>query len=410
MKKIILGLVMVLLIGFNVQAFDTSNGETNVQNQIKIENSNDGSSQNDKYNKIQNKQSESEKEQIEKFYDYISNMKTKNEVLNDIDVRDYVKSFLKTGSGNTSLKKIIRALAMYGVREVAASLKLLVLLIVISLICALLTNLQRAFNGEQLSNIAYFACYSLIIIIMARSFYISVDIARSTIKEMTDFMVALIPILITLVAAVGGFVEASIMDPIVIGAITISANLFMDVIIPIISMSFVLQFVNNLSSEYKIDKLTKLLNQVALWAQGIIMTVFIGIITVRGITSKTIDEVTAKTAKFAVDNFVPIVGKSLSDAISTVAGYSILLKNALSSLGLVIIVAILLFPVIKLLIIVVAYKLTAALIEPISNGRLVNCINSAGSSIVLIMACLICVSVMFFIMICIIAAAGKITM
>ncbi|ADK14175.1 MULTISPECIES: stage III sporulation protein AE [Clostridium] len=410
MKKIILGLVMVLLIGFNVQAFDTSNGETNVQNQIKIENSNDGSSQNDKYNKIQNKQSESEKEQIEKFYDYISNMKTKNEVLNDIDVRDYVKSFLKTGSGNTSLKKIIRALAMYGVREVAASLKLLVLLIVISLICALLTNLQRAFNGEQLSNIAYFACYSLIIIIMARSFYISVDIARSTIKEMTDFMVALIPILITLVAAVGGFVEASIMDPIVIGAITISANLFMDVIIPIISMSFVLQFVNNLSSEYKIDKLTKLLNQVALWAQGIIMTVFIGIITVRGITSKTIDEVTAKTAKFAVDNFVPIVGKSLSDAISTVAGYSILLKNALSSLGLVIIVAILLFPVIKLLIIVVAYKLTAALIEPISDGRLVNCINSAGSSIVLIMACLICVSVMFFIMICIIAAAGKITM
>ncbi|OAA83305.1 stage III sporulation protein AE [Clostridium ljungdahlii] len=410
MKKIILGLVIVLLIGFNVQAFDTSSGETNVQNQIKIENSNDGSVQDDKYNKIQNKQSESEKEQIEKFYDYITNMKTKNEVLKDIDVRDYVKDFLKTGSGNTSFKKIIPALAMYGVREVAASLKLLVLLIVISLICALLTNLQRAFNGEQLSNIAYFACYSLIIIIMARSFYISVDIARSTIKEMTDFMVALIPILITLVAAVGGFVEASIMDPIVIGAITISANLFMDVIIPIISMSFVLQFVNNLSSEYKIDKLTKLLNQVALWAQGIIMTVFIGIITVRGITSKTIDEVTAKTAKFAVDNFVPIVGKSLSDAISTVAGYSILLKNALSSLGLVIIVAILLFPVIKLLIIVVAYKLTAALIEPISDGRLVNCINSAGSSIVLIMACLICVSVMFFIMICIIAAAGKITM
>jgi len=407
MKKIMLGLVVVLLIGFNVQAFDTSNGETNVQNQIKIENSNNDSVQD---NKIQNKQSESEKEQIEKFYDYISNMKTKNEVLKDIDVRDYVKNFLKTGSGNTSFKKIIRALAMYGVREVAASLKLLVLLIVISLICALLTNLQRAFNGEELSNIAYFACYSLMIIIMARSFYISVDIAKSTIKEMTDFMAALIPILITLVAAVGGFVEASIMDPIVIGAITISANLFMDVIIPIISMSFVLQFVNNLSSEYKIDKLTKLLNQVALWAQGIIMTVFIGIITVRGITSKTIDEVTAKTAKFAVDNFVPIVGKSLSDAISTVAGYSILLKNALSSLGLVIIIAILLFPVIKLLIIIVAYKLTAALIEPISDGRLVNCINSAGSSIVLIMACLICVSVMFFIMICIIAASGKIIM
>jgi stage III sporulation protein AE len=173
-------------------------------------------------------------------------------------------------------------------------------------------------------------------------------------------------------------------------------------------MSFVLQFVNNLSSEYKIDKLTKLLNQCALWAQGIIMTAFVGIMTVRGITSKSIDEVTAKTAKFAVDNFVPVVGKSLSDAVATVAGYSFLLKNALSSLGLLIIIMILIFPIIKLIIMIVLYKLTAALIEPISDGRLVNCINSAGDSLVLIMACLICVSVMFFIMIAMLASAGKV--
>ena len=243
---------------------------------------------------------------------------------------------------------------------------------------------------------------------MSKSFYIGVDIAKSAINQMTGFMVALIPVLITLVASVGGFVEAAVMDPVIIGAITVSSNLFMYIIIPVISMSFVLQFVNNLSLDYKIDKLTKLLNQGALWTQGIIMTIFIGVITIRGITSKTIDQVTVKTAKFAVDNFVPIVGKSLSDAISTVAGYSVLLKNALSSLGLVVIIAMLLFPIVKLIIMIVLYKLTAALIEPISDGRLVNCINSAGDSLILIMSCLICVSIMFFIMISIVASAGRV--
>lgn len=398
--SLLVGLFVILLVGFNVQAFDTSNMETDIQNSAQAGNTgqNDGKDQ----------ESKAQEQQIESFYDYISNMKTKNELLKDLDAKTYVKDFIKSGDGKVSLKKIMDVMVSYGVREIAACLKLLVLLIIIALICTLLTNLQRAFSGEGLSNIAYFACYSLIIIIMAKSFYIGVDIARSTIKEMTDFMVALIPVLITLIAAVGGFVEASIMDPIIIGAITVSANLFMDIIIPIISMSFVLQFVNNLSSEYKIDKLTKLLNQCALWAQGIIMTVFIGIMTVRGITSKSIDEVTAKTAKFAVDNFVPVVGKSLSDAIATVAGYSFLLKNALSSLGLVIIVVILLFPIIKLIIMIVLYKLTAALIEPISDGRLVNCINSAGDSLILVMACLICVSVMFFIMIAMLASAGKV--
>lgn len=383
MKKIIFVLFMILITSFNVQAKE--NNYLPDANQDKVA-----------------------AQEIDHFYDYISNMKTKYELLKDIDAKTYVKDFMKTGDGKISTKKMVNAVTIYAFKELAAAIKLLALLVVIALICALLTNLQKAFTNESLSNIAYYACYSLLIIIMAKSFYIGVDAARSTIKEMTDFMTALVPILIMLIASVGGFVEAAVMDPIIIGAITISAKIFMDVIIPIICMTFVLQFVNNMSSEYKIDKLTKLLNQVAMWMQGIIMTIFIGIITIRGITAKTIDEVTVKTAKFAVDNFVPIVGKSLSDAISTVAGYSILLKNALSSFGLIAIIVIMLFPIIKLLIMALLYKLTAALIEPISDGRLVNCINSAGGSIVLVTSCLICVSVMFFLMIAIIASAGKV--
>ena len=225
---------------------------------------------------------------------------------------------------------------------------------------------------------------------------------------MSDFMLALLPILIMLLASIGGITEAAVMDPIIIGTINIGAKIFANVIIPLISMSFVLQFVNNITEEYKIDKLTKLLNQIALWGQGILMTVFIGVMTVRGISSKTLDQVVAKTAKYAVDNFVPIVGKCLSDAVATVAGYSLLLKNALSSVGLVILILIMILPVLKILVTAILYKLTAALIEPIGDKRLVNCIGSAGDSLILITSCLICVSVMFFIMISIVAAAGKI--
>ena len=137
------------------------------------------------------------------------------------------------------------------------------------------------------------------------------------------------------------------------------------------------------------------------------MTVFIGVITLRSIAARTIDEVTIKTAKFAVDNFIPVVGKCLSDAISTVAGYSLLLKNAISGLGLVIILIIVILPIIKLLIMAFLYKVTAALIEPISDSRIVDCINSVGDSIILLMSCVISVSIMFFIMVAIVASTGK---
>ena len=114
-----------------------------------------------------------------------------------------------------------------------------------------------------------------------------------------------------------------------------------------------------------------------------------------------------KTAKFAVDNFIPVVGKTLSDAISTVAGYTMLLKNAISTVGLIVVLIIVLMPIIKILIMALIYKLTAAVLEPISDKKIVSVIDSAGSSLITISSGVISVSIMFFIMISIVAVAGK---
>jgi stage III sporulation protein AE len=348
-----------------------------------------------------------EDSKIESLYDYIVGMKNEYDIMKDLKPKDYVNSFLKTGNGTINASKITKVVTEFVFKELQASIKIIVIIIIIVVLAALIHNLQGAFTNEKLSNIAYFSCYSLLIIVVSQSFYIGVDLAKETIVKMTGFMAALIPVLMFLLASVGGVAEAAVLDPIVIGAVNIGARIYVNLIIPMILMGFVLQFVNNISEEYKIDRLTKLINQLALWAQGILMTIFIGIMTIRGITTKTIDEVTVKVSKYAIDNFVPIVGKSLSDAISTVAGYSLLLKNALSGLGLMIIVGIVLLPIIKIFIMSLLFKFTAALVEPISDKRIVSVITAAGESLVLIMSCLISVSVMFFIMVSIIATTGK---
>lgn len=377
MKKVIIIFLFLICIPYNVQAIDKEPLDVG----------------NDK--------------EIQELYDYIYNMKTESEVLKDMNLRNYIKNYMEKKGGGFPVKKFMSAVLSYFLKETAASMKLMTLIIIVSIVCSLLSNLEKAFSNENLSNMAYFACFGVIIILMAKSFYSGAQIAKTTINSMTDFMTALIPILMTLLVSIGGFAEAAFIDPVIIGIINIISRLYVNFIIPLIFMAFAMQFASSISKDYKIDKLTKLINQIALWSQGILMTMFIGVITVRGIASKTIDQVTAKTAKYAVDNFVPIVGKCLSDAIGTVAGYSVLLKNAVSSLGLIVILIIIIFPLIKILIMVFMYKLVAALIEPISDTRLVDSINSAGDSMILIMSCLISVSVMFFVMICIVAAAGK---
>jgi stage III sporulation protein AE len=349
----------------------------------------------------------SAKEEINSLYEYISKMKTDVELMNNLNPVEYIKTYIKEGKGNLSLDTILNAALSITLKEVKSVLSLVISIVTIAIICSLLKNLQDAFSDESISQVAFYACYALIIMVLSKSFIISISVAKDVINNISDFMSALLPILVTMISLAGGFAAATTLDPIVLGAVIFIPKVYSNIIIPMILMGFVLEFANNISTEHKITNLCKLFKQVIIWFQGIIVTIFIGLLTIRGITSTTIDAVTLKTAKFAVDNFIPIVGKAFSDAISSAAGYSLIIKNAISSIGLVVIILILLHPLIKLILIEFIYKLSAALVEPISDSRITKSVEAAGNSMVLIISCVLTVSFMFFILIGIMASTGR---
>lgn len=379
---------------------------TLVNSNTKIAFANDDSSV--KFNQEENTlQDEEVNNKLNSLYNYINNMKSDVEIMNDLDPVDYIKGYIKNGEGNLSIKEVGNAITSFLFKEVKTVLSLSISIIVIAIMCSLLKNLQSAFSNEGISNIAFFACYSILIIILSKSFLVSINIAIDIIKELSNFMAAILPVLVMMLGSIGGFAQAATMDPIIMAATLIIPRVYTTIIIPLILITFVLEFTNNISTDYKIGNLCKLTKQTTIWIQGIILVVFIGLLTVRGITSSTIDAVTLKTAKFAIDNFIPIVGKAFSDAIASVAGYSLIIKNAVSSIGLIIIVLMMLYPIIKLILISFVYKLTAAIIEPISDKRITSSIASAGDSLILLMSCVLSVSLMFFVLLAIMASAGK---
>lgn len=397
-QKIILVICTIIMCLINIPSMyvlaNENNAESiNITNEIKNEKIN---IENDKINNS-----------LEGLYNYINNMKSDIEIMNDLDPVEYIKGYIKNGDGNLSFKNISNAVISFFFKEVKTVISLSISIVVISIICSLLKNLQSSFSSEGISNIAFFACYALLIMILSKSFIVSINIAIDIIKDLSDFMAAILPVLVIMLGTVGGFTQAATMDPIVIGATLIVPRIYTNVIIPLILITCVLEFANNISTEHKINNLCKLIKQTTLSLQGIILTIFIGLLTIRGITSSTIDAVTLKTAKFAIDNFIPIVGKAFSDAITSVAGYSLIIKNAVSSVGLIVIILMMLYPIIKLILISFVYKITAAIIEPISDKRITSSISSAGDSLILIMSCVVSVSIMFFILLAIMASAGK---
>ena len=384
MKKKIL-LIFVLLLLFQTHCYADS--KVNTSEQV----------YNNQMNMIDTKE-------IEKFVNDLNN--ENSGYMPAIDIKQMLNEY-KTGKVKFSFKDMLIGIVKYLLNDVLLNTKLLSKLVILAVICAILQNLEKAFNNDSVSSLAYYACYLVLIIIIVKSFSIAIDIGKDTITKMVDFMTALLPTLMALIASSSGVTTASILDPIIIISAQIVSNTIKNLIFPLIFLTSILTIVDNLSETFKISKMTALLKQATVWIMGFMLTIFFGIFTIRGSTGQVIDQVTAKTLKFAVDNFIPVVGKCLSDAVGTIAGYSLILKNALSTIGLLVLVSMCIFPLLKIISIIIVYKIAGALIEPISDKRIVNCLNSVGNYLTLIFASVLCVAVMFFIMISIIASTGR---
>ena len=108
------------------------------------------------------------------------------------------------------------------------------------------------------------------------------------------------------------------------------------------------------------------------------------------------DGVISRTAKYTVGAFLPVVGGLLSDSVDAVIGASLLIKGAVGTYGLIAIVIISAVPLIKLFSLIIIYRFAAAVIEPISDKRIVNCLSDVATSLTYVFGVLASVTVMMF--------------
>jgi len=334
-------------------------------------------------------------------------LQQKYEYVPDISIESLVETYKETGSLGDVFKQIIKGSAGYLSKEILESSRLLVELLFLGLLCAVLKNIQNAFSKESVSSIGYYACFLVMVVLIIKSLKVAIGLGQDAIGSMIEFTDALMPCLIVLVAAVGGYASAATLDPVVIAAGKIISNVIADFVLPLTLIVVILQIVNSLSDSIKVSNLAKLLSDISKWSIGITVTVFVGIISIRSSVSATLDQVTAKTAKFAVDTFIPVVGKALSDAIATVAGYSLVLKDALGIIGLIFLITICVFPLLKIIVLALIYKLVGAVMQPVVDEKITGCLNSVGNSLTMVFASVLSVAVMFFIIIAIVISTGR---
>jgi stage III sporulation protein AE len=315
-----------------------------------------------------------------------------------------------SGEKQFSFKEWSKGLAKFIFHELLVNGKLLGSLILLTVFSMFLQSLQNAFEQSSVSKVAYAIVYMVLIILALNSFHVAITYTKETIDLMISFLMALIPLLLALIMASGGIISAGFFHPILLFLMNTSGILVQYVVLPLLFLAAILSIVSTLTDQYKVTQLAQLLRNLGIGILGAFMTVFLGVISVQGATSAVADGVTLRTAKFVTSNFIPIVGRMFTDATDTVINASVLLKNTVGIAGVAILLMITAFPAIKILAVSFIYKLAAGLLQPLGSGPVINCLDIISKSMFYIFAALAIVSLMFFLSITVIIAAGNITL
>lgn len=291
--------------------------------------------------------------------------------------------------------------------EILAFIPLLATICAVAILCSFISNLRVKTNDKSVADIVHFVCFGIVIVVLSASVFQLVNMTRELLNSLQAQMQVVFPIMLTLLAGLGGVVSVSVYQPMVAVLVSGVMQIFNYVVFPLFICTFVFLIVGNLSATVKLNKFISFFKSSFKWVVGTVMTLFFTFLTIQGISAGSFDGVSVKTAKYAIKSYVPVVGGYLSDGFNLIMSSSILIKNAVGVAGLFLLFATIIIPVLKIAIFSLGLKLSSAIIEPISDSRISDFVYTVGKTMGYLVATILCVSFMYLVAVGLIICTGN---
>lgn len=299
---------------------------------------------------------------------------------------DISELFTKSITGNIDNSTIINVVFSLLGDNIKSALTTIASVMVVVIIHSILKAISENLGNENVSKIAYYIEYILIITLVMTNFSTIITEMKEAVQNLTGFANTLIPLMITLMITTGNVVSSGMLQPILLLLITFISNFMTNILIPIALVSTALGIISKISDQAQVGKLSKFLHSSMVWILGTVLTLFVSVTSLEGGLTASIDGVTAKAAKTAISSVVPVIGSILGDAVNTIVGCSNIIKNAVGVVGIIVILAICIRPIMQLAVLTVTYYLGAALCQPIADEKVVGILEQMGGTFKIFLA------------------------
>ena len=325
--------------------------------------------------------------------------------INDFMPQNILDSMLR-GDSIFNTDNLINNLIDLFLLEMKSALILCVEIISICIVMGILNGLSSSFNSKSISEISLLICSMVIIGIAIESLKVTYNLSLDTVEAMSNTMTIIMPILIGILISTGSITSGTILSPLIIGSITGISFLIKTFILPALFISTILSLINCLTEKNYVNKLAKLIRNLAVGLTGLLLVLLTGIITIQGLLTETSDGLLINTAKFSLSNFIPIIGGFTSDTVELFLRCMTSIKSIIGIFGIILMVLFLIIPILKILSIAIIYKFTAAIAEPVTSSKIADGLNDMGSCIVSIASIILFTSMLFIMFITVIINIG----
>lgn len=337
--------------------------------------------------------SELDTEELQKYLDSLT--EEQRELFGD-NIADAIRSVI-SGDFKLDYSNVFFAVAGLIFDGLKGMLPAFCVICSITILCGLLTHFRSSFAENGTAKLIHFVGYSAILVLILSSLAGVLGDCIAAVNSMRSQMQAIFPVLLTLIATSGGSVSVAVYQPAVLFLSEAVVGIITSAIFPLAGLIFVLNMVGNMSKEIKVKNFSAFFAGIIKWTLGITLAAFTVFLTVQGITSATYDGLSFKAAKYAISNSVPIIGGFLGSGFDLVIAGSVLIKNAVGSCGIALLVIVLAAPLIQLIVCNLFFKLAAAVTEPVGDSGISDFLSSVSGTINYFIAGLISVAFMYFI-------------
>lgn len=326
-------------------------------------------------------------------------------IFDEITVKQIVNDLMH-GQPLFDPDRILDSILQLFVMEVKGSVLLGCEILTVCIVIGLLTNMSGSFGGKTVSSLGSMICSCVVIALCIGNFYQTYGYCQDAVGTMSSTMLILLPVMIPLLISMGGISSGGILDPVIIGAVSGFDFIMQHIVLPLVFLSAVFVMINSITDKDYVKKLAAFLRKGAIFIVGLCITVFSGITAVQGIVTKSADGILINSARFSIDNFIPIIGGFAADSLEMVISCIGLIKNATGVVGIIAVVAVIIVPVIKITAMAFIYKIIAVAAEPVASKNISDSINELGTAAVTMAVILAACAMMFLIFITILMGMG----